>query len=87
MDYKTEYVMWQIWSKIQSETTSQDADRIIAPLLWWVSTGRCSGKQTRTIANLTKRQATTIAKRLISCGGFSDYNFVIAKVVDYINKF
>ena len=86
MNYKTEYVLWQVWAIIQAATSSQDADRIVAPLLWWVSTGRCSGKQANTIANLTKRQMTTTAKRLMSCGGFNDYDTAIKKVSQYIDK-
>lgn len=86
MNPKTEYALWQVWAKIQALTSTQDADRIIAPLLWWVSTGRCTGKQANTIANLTKRQITTIAKRLISCEGFGDYDTAIRKVAQYIDK-
>lgn len=86
MNHKTEYALWQVWAKIQAHTSTQDADRIIAPLLWWVSTGRCTGKQANTIANLTKRQITTIAKRLMSCEGFGDYDTAIRKVAQYIDK-
>lgn len=86
MNYKTEYALWQVWATVQAAKSSQDADRIVAPLLWWVSTGRCSGKQANTIANLNKRQITTVAKRLISCGGFGDYDIAIKKVAQYIDK-
>ena len=86
MNHKTEYALWQVWATVQAAKSSQDADRIVAPLLWWVSTGRCSGKQANTIANLTKRQITTVAKRLISCDGFGDYKIAIEKVAQYIDK-
>ena len=39
-----------------------------------------------TIANLNKRQITTVAKRLISCDGFGDYDIAIKKVAQYIDK-
>ena len=86
MNYKTEYALWQVWAKVQAVKSSQDADRIVAPLLWWVSTGRCSGTQEKTIANLSKRQITTVAKRLISCDGFGDYYIAINKVAQYIDE-
>ena len=86
MNHKTEYVLWQVWATVQAAKSSQDADRIVAPFLWWVSTCRCSGKQANTIANLNKRQITTVAKRLISCDGFGDYEIAIEKVAQYIDK-
>lgn len=86
MNYKTEYALWQVWAKVQAVKSSQDADRIVAPLLWWVSTGRCSGTQEKTIANLSKRQITTVAKRLMSRDGFGDYSIAIEKVKQYIDK-
>ena len=86
MNHKTEYALWQVLAAVQATKSSQDADRIAARLLWWVSTGRCSGKQANTIANLNKRQITTVAKRLISCDGFGDYSIAIDKVKQYIDK-
>ena len=86
MNHKTEHALWQVWTTVQAAKSSQDADRIVAPLLWWVSTGRCSGKQANTIANLNKRQITTVSKRLISCDGFGDYSIAIEKVKQYIDK-
>ena len=86
MNYKIEYVLWQVWAKVQAATSSKDADRIVAPLLWWVSTGRCSGKDANTIASLNKRQITTVANRLISCDGFCNYDIAIKKVSQYLDK-
>lgn len=87
MTYLTDNAMFSITMSIVriADTTIDDAQRIIAPLEWYITTGRCSGRFEAKINHLTKRQVTTIAKRLIRAGGF-DYDQAIASVKDYLDR-
>lgn len=87
MTYLTDDVLFKITMSIVriAGTTIDDAHRIIAPLEWYITTGRCSGGFVAKINHLTKRQVTTIAKRLIHAGGF-DYDQAIASVMDYLDR-
>ena len=87
MTYLTDDVLFAITMSIVriADTTLDDAQRIIAPLEWYITTGRCSGRFVAKINHLTKRQVTTIAKRLIHAGGF-DYDQAIASVRDYLDR-
>lgn len=87
MTYLTDNAVFSITMSIVriADTTIDDAQRIIAPLEWYITTGRCSGRFEAKINHLTKRQVTTIAKRLIRAGGF-DYDQAIASVKDYLDR-
>ena len=87
MNYLTEDALFAIKMAIVriTGTTLDDAQRIIAPLEWYITTGRCSGRFVAKINHLTKRQVTTIAKRLIPAGGF-DYDQAIDSVRDYLDR-
>lgn len=87
MNYLTEDALFAIKMAIVriADTTLDDAQRIIAPIEWWVATGRCTGRHIMQLNHLTKRQVTTIAKRLIPMGGF-DYDAAIASVRDYLDR-
>ena len=87
MNYLTEDALFAIKMAIVriADTTLDDAQRIIAPLKWWVVTGRCTGRHVMQLNHLTKRQVTTIAKRLIPYGGF-DYDQAIDSVRDYLDR-
>lgn len=86
MNYMTEDALFAIKMAIVriADTTLDDAQRIIAPIEWWVATGRCTGRHVMQLNHLTKRQVTTIAKRLITVGGF-DYDAAIASVRGYLD--
>lgn len=83
MNSKTENIIYLVWSAIAKRTSCNDADRIIEPLKYYIETGRCSGIFIQTFNSLTKRQVTTIAKRLITINGM-DYEKAINLVVSYI---
>ena len=87
MTYLTDDALFAITMSIVriADTTLDDAQRIIAPLEWHITTGRCSGRFVAKINHLTKRQVTTIAKRLIRAGGV-DYDQAIASVRDYLDR-
>ena len=87
MNYLTEDALFAIKMAIVriADTTLDDAQRIIAPIEWWVVTGRCPGRYVMQLNHLTKRQVTTIAKRLIPMGGF-DYDAAIASVKGYLDR-
>lgn len=77
-------VLWNIHSKIYSKLGStHDADRVIAPLEWYIRTGRAPTAFERALINCTSRQQTTIANRLIKCNG-GDYQDAINSVCQYI---
>lgn len=86
MNYMTEDALFAIKMAIVriADTTLDDAQRIIAPIEWWVATGRCTGRHVMQLNHLTKRQVTTIAKRLITVGGF-DYDAAIVSVRGYLD--
>lgn len=86
MNYMTEDALFAIKMAIVriADTTLDDAQRIIAPIEWWVATGRCTGRHVMQLNHLTKRQVTTIAKHLIPIGGF-DYDAAIASVRGYLD--
>ena len=87
MNYLTEDALFAIKMAIVriADTTLDDAQRIIAPIEWWVATGRCTGRHVMQLNHLTKRQVTTIAKRLITVGGF-DYYAAITSVKGYLDR-
>ncbi len=87
MTYLSEDALFAVTMSIVriADTTLDDAQRIIAPLEWYITTGRCDGRFVAKINHLTKRQVTTIAKRLIPAGGF-DYDQAIASVRDYLDR-
>ena len=87
MNYLTEDALFAIKMAIVriADTTLDNAQRIIAPIKWWVVTGRCPGRYVMQLNHLTKRQVTTIAKRLIPMGGF-DYDTAIASVMGYLDR-
>ena len=87
MNYMTEDALFAIKMAIVriADTTLDNAQRIIAPIEWWVATGRCTGRHVMQLNHLTKRQVTTIAKHLIPVGGF-DYDAAIASVRGYLDR-
>lgn len=86
MTYLTDDILFHVAMAVMriADETYDDAQRIVAPLVWWVSTGRCAGLYVHKINGLTKRQIGTIARRLIPFGGF-DYDAAIAAVRDYLD--
>ena len=77
-------VLFDIHCKLFSRLGSTlDADRAIAPLEWYVRTGRAPGAFVRILNGCTCRQKTTIANRLIKFIG-GDYQDAINSVCQYI---
>lgn len=77
-------VLWNIHSKIYSKLGSTiETDNAIAPLEWYIRTGRAPYEFERLLIGCTSRQQTTIANRLIKCGGH-DYEEAINSVCQYI---
>lgn len=85
MNYRTEYSLFLIWDCIYHKVSGDRylANRIMDPLTWYISTGRCCGAFVHAIDNITKRQISTIANRLIKAGG-GNYEESIKAVTDYI---
>ena len=77
-------VLWNIYDKIYSKLgNAVDADRVFAPLNWYVQTGRAPAQFELILKNCKSRQITTIANRLIKYNGF-DYDSAINSVCQYI---
>lgn len=77
-------VLWDIYNKIYSKLCNTiEADRAIAPLEWYIRTGRAPYEFERILIGCTSRQQTTIANRLIKYSG-RDYQEIINSACQYI---
>lgn len=86
MNNKTENALYEILKSCRKYAIDLDsAERAFYPLEWYVTTGRSSGGFNRIICDLNSRQKTTIAKRLVQCGGLN-YDESLDSVKDYIAK-
>ena len=54
-----------IKTKMYKKYSVDDAERYIAPLIYYINTGRASTDFLRILVNLTERQKSTIANKLI----------------------
>ena len=54
-----------IKSKMYKKHSVDDVERYIAPLIYYINTGRASTDFLRILVNLTERQKSTIANKLI----------------------
>lgn len=85
MNATTEYTLYSIWINIVYKTDTCSADRILEPLKWYITTGRCDGEFIRKINKLNSRQITTVSNRLIKFNGM-DYDGAISSVKEYISR-
>lgn len=74
MDYESK--IYSIWSKIASKTSCQDADRIIAPVTWYINTGRISGNELRLFCSMSSKVASRLSQRITDMNGM-DYDGAI----------
>lgn len=75
MNTDTEFAMFKIFNKLFEITgDSRIADRLVSPILHWVTSGRCTGKEEFIIRKLSNRQISFLAKKLVTFGNqFGDY--------------
>lgn len=88
MSYQTENSLWEIEDAIRRKTGDRIlAEKIAAPLVHQISTGRCTGAQSIKLGKANKRQIATIANRLVKINphGTADYEDVIPFVMAYID--
>lgn len=60
-----EEMMYCIKSKLYKKYTIAESERYISPLIYYINTGRASTEFLRILINLTERQKSTIANRLV----------------------
>ena len=57
--------IYEIKSKMYKKYSVDESERFISPLIYYTSTGRASTDFLRILVNLTERQKSTIANKLI----------------------
>ena len=60
-----EEMMYCIKSKLYKKYTIAESERYISPRIYYINTGRASTEFLRILINLTERQKSTIANRLV----------------------
>lgn len=60
-----EEMIYSIKSKLYKKYTILESERYISPLVYYISTGRASTDFLRIFVNLSERQKSTIANRLV----------------------
>lgn len=73
--------LWAVKMKLCKRHSLADADRLISPLCWYISTGRASTDFLRLLVNTSSRQKATIANRIAKGGTDED---VINSVCQYL---
>lgn len=58
-------VIYEIKSKMYKKHSIDDAERYISPLIYYINTGRAPTEFLRILVNLTERQKSTVANRLV----------------------
>lgn len=61
--------IYEIKSKMYKKYSVDESERFISPLIYYVNTGRASTDFLRILVNLTERQKSTIANKLIKNHG------------------
>lgn len=86
MNSKTENALYEILKACRKYAVDLDsADRAFYPLEWYVATGRSSSLFNGIICEMNSRQKTTIAKRLVKCGGWN-YDESLNSVKEYMGN-
>lgn len=83
MEKTIDDIYWEIMQKMLKKHTWRETELAIAPLTWYIGTGRAPLGFERKLKVCTSRQLSTIANRLIKieCG---DYNAAINSVCNYL---
>lgn len=61
---KIDNALFEIQRKLWKKYSISESEKMIAPLLWYINTGRASAQFENLIINATARQKATIANRL-----------------------
>lgn len=77
-----EYAIYDIKSKMYRKHTISEAEKFIYPLVYYISTGRAPTEFLRIIINLTERQKSVIANRLIK--NYTNEEKAINSICQYI---
>lgn len=77
-----EEMIYCIKSKLYKKYTIAESERYISPLVYYISTGRASTDFLRLLINLTERQKSTIANRLVK--SYGNDKAVIDSICQYI---
>lgn len=77
-----EEMIYCIKSKLYKKYTIADSERYISPLVYYISTGRASTDFLRILINLTERQKSTIANKLVK--NYGNDQAAINSICQYI---
>lgn len=75
--------IFSIKMKIWKKTSSKESESLIAPLEWWINTGRASTPFLKALVFTTERQKLTIANKLVQGGSYEE---AIKRVRDYLGE-
>lgn len=74
--------IYSIKSKLCKKCTIADSERYMTPLLYYISTGRASTEFLKALVNLTERQKSTIANKLVK--NYGNDKAAIDSICQYI---
>ena len=74
--------IYYIKSKLCKKYTIADSERYMSPLVYYISTGRASTDFLRILINLTERQKSTIANKLVK--NYGNDQAAIDSICQYI---
>lgn len=75
-------MIYSIKSKMCRNHTIAESEKYISPLVYYISTGRASTEFLRILINLTERQKSTIANRLVK--NYGNDKEAIESICQYI---
>ena len=79
---KIDDTLFEIQRKLWKKHSVNDSERMIAPLAWYIYTGRATAEFERMIVNTNSRQKAAIANRLAK--DYMVYPKAIDSICDYI---
>lgn len=75
-------MLYSIKSKMCRNHTIAESERYISPLVYYISTGRASTDFLKILINLTERQKSTIANRLVK--NYGNDKMAIDSICQYV---
>lgn len=75
-------VIYEIKSKMYKKYSIDESERFISPLIYYINTGRASTGFLKMLVNLTERQKSTIASKLVK--NYGNTENAINSICQYI---
>ena len=74
--------IYEIKSKMYKKHSINESERFISPLIYYINTGRASTEFLKILVNLTERQKSTIANKLVK--NYGNTENAINSICQYI---